>query len=127
MSLSYATACVCCSNHENVFLRSPRETTVRTRLTDCPSCHFWIHHCFRAVFLGCSQSVTSTVGTVAHLFCPTLYAMQLLLGKFHRAALLSEALPILSLHPIPFVCIKPPLTHCAWVHCGGEREHLTPT
>ena len=60
-----------------------------------------------------------SVGTVAHLFCQTLYARQLLLGLVESfTELQSEALPTLSLHPIPFVCIKPPLTHCAWVPCA---------
>ena len=68
MSLSYAPVSICCGSHGNTFLRSLRETTLRTRLTDCPSCHFWIHHCFRAVFLGCSQPVTSTVWVLLHTF-----------------------------------------------------------
>ena len=68
MSLSYATVSICCGSHGNTFLRSLRETTLRTRLTDCSSCHFWIHHCFRAVFLGCSQPVTSTVWVLLHPF-----------------------------------------------------------
>lgn len=68
----------CCSNQGNMFLRSPRETTLRNRLTDCPSCHFWIHHCFRVVFLGCAQSVTSTVWARLHTFS----AQHSMLGSF---------------------------------------------
>ena len=78
MSLSYATVSICCSSHGNMFLRSPRVTTWRNRLTDCPSCHFWTHHCFRAVFLGCSQSMTSTVWVLLHTFS----AKHSMLGSF---------------------------------------------
>lgn len=105
-----------------------KSNALRNRLTDCPSCHFWTHHCFRAVFLGCSQSVTSTVWILLHTFS----AQHSMLGSFcslvESFTELHCCLRLFPLYPsILFLlyCIKPPLTHCAWVPCATSVSPKT--
>ena len=100
MSLSYATVSIYCGSHGNMLLKSPRETTSRSRLTDSPSCRFWIHHCFRAVFLWLFPvSDKYSVGNIAHHSCPKLSARQLWLGLVELSTELHCCLRLSSLHP----------------------------
>lgn len=120
MTLSYATVSICCSNQGNMLLRSPREPLWGTDWLTVPPVTSGSTTALEQ-FPGMCQSVTSTVWARLHTFSAQhsmLGSFAWPGGKFHRTALLSEALSTLSLRPVPFVCIKPPLTHCAWVHCA---------
>lgn len=77
-----------------------KRSSSRSRLTDSPSCHFWIHHCFRAVFLGLfTVSHKYSVGNIAHRSCPTLSARQLWLGLGELFTELHCCLRLFPLHP----------------------------
>lgn len=80
MTLSYATVSICCSNQGNMLLRSPREPLWGTDWLTVPPVTSGSTTALEQFPGMCPVSDKYSVGTVAHLFCPTLYARQLCLA-----------------------------------------------